>query len=355
MTLMKATSFATAVCSLLALNVGEAAAQAQYQPFLTVTANGSTVIIQWTPIVEALGYNIQVGTAAGASNIASLNLPAVVTRIVVKAPDGTYFLRVRAIAGSLTGPFSNEASVTVNAAGGCTPPAGPTASFTVSGPSVTINWGPVANVDAYRVEFSRTPGITELAHNVTNTTTSFTQFVGMLGTFYARVVSGNACGSAAGNEVAFTIVNIGGSGPRTPDPPPGQKLPLPSYGASVVEAVARAYPGELRNSCVEHGGNNVWLFRVVQALRQRDSRWGLNWKRGNRGDMSQDIVDYNYGPGTDEDTTNVYIMDVITGHCGGNPSWNWLDQTQATLNGGAIGRWTLQPYLRAGFPGDPRQ
>ena len=354
---MKSTKFipvAVAVSCFLMLDAAHAEAQAPYQPFLTVTANGPSVTIQWTPIAAALGYNIHVGTAAGASNIGSVNVPAFVTRIVVKAPDATYFLRVRAIAGPLTGPFSNEASVTVNAAGGCTPPTAPTASFTVDGPSVTINWNPVASVDAYRVEFSRTPGITELAHNVTNTTTSFTQFVGMLGTFYARVVSSNGCDSAASNEVAFTIVNIGGSGPRTPDPPPGQKLPLPSYGASVVEAVARAYPGELRNSCVEHGGNNVWLFRVVQALRQRDSRWGLNWKRGNRGDMSQDIVDYNYGAGSDEDTTNVYIMDVITGHCGGNPSWNWLDQTQATLNGGAIGRWTLQPYLRAGFPGDPR-
>lgn len=354
MTRIQTTVFATAVCAFLALSAGQAAAQAPYQPFLTVTANGSTVTIQWTQIAEALGYNIQVGTAAGAADIASVNLPALVTRIVVKAPNGTYYVRVRAIAGALTGPFSNEASVTVGGGGGCAPPAAPTASATVTGPSVTINWGAVGSVDAYRVEFSRTPGGTELAHNVTGATTSFTQHVGMLGTFFARVVAGNGCGSATGNEVAFTIDNIGGSGPRTPDPPVGQKLPLPAYGASVVEAVARAFPGDLQNSCVEHGGNNVWLFRVVQALRQHDSRWGLNWKRGVRGSLSQDIVNYNYGAGSDEDTTNVYIMDVITGHCGNSPGWNWLDQTQVTLNGGAIGRWTLQPYLGAGFPGDPR-
>jgi len=351
---IKATGLALVVCALLGFAARDAAAQAPFQPFLTVTANGSTVTIQWTPIVEALGYNIQVGTSAGASNIGSVNLPNIVTRIVVKAPDGTYFLRVRALAGPLSGPFSNEASITVSSAGGCTPPSAPAATASVTGPSVTISWGAVANIDAYRVEFSRTPGITELAQNVTSATTSFTQYVGMLGTFYARVVAGNACGSATGNEVAFTIDNIGGSGPRTPDPPPGQKLPLPSYGASVVEAVANAFPGDLANSCVEAGGNNVYLYRVVQALRQQDSRWGLNWKRGNRGDMSQDIVNYNYSAGTDEDTTNVYIMDVITGHCGSNPGWNWLDQTQVTLNGGAIGRWTLQPYLSAGFPGDQK-
>ena len=27
-----------------------------------------------------------------------------------------------------------------------------------------------------------------------------------------------------------------------------------------------------------------------------DPRWGLNWKRGRVGDMSQDVVDYYYGP-----------------------------------------------------------
>ena len=48
------------------------------------------------------------------------------------------------------------------------------------------------------------------------------------------------------------------------------------------------------------------------------------------------------------------MMDGMTGHCGGNPGANWLDQTQVTLNGGAIGRWTLQPYLSAGFPGDQK-
>jgi hypothetical protein len=80
----------------------------------------------------------------------------------------------------------------------------------------------------------------------------------------------------------------------------------------------------------------------------------LNWKRGNVGDMSQDIVTYNFGSGPDEGTTNVYIMDVIGGHCGGSPDWNWQDQTGATRAANSIGRWTLQPYLRAGLPADPR-
>lgn len=81
----------------------------------------------------------------------------------------------------------------------------------------------------------------------------------------------------------------------------------------------------------------------------------MNWKRGRRGDLSQDIVTYNFGSNADEDTTDVYIIDVIAGHCGGSPGWNWQDVTAATRNGGGIGRWTLQPYLSAGFPADSRQ
>ena len=320
-----------------------AAAQSPYQPYLNVTATGVRVTIQWTPIGGAQAYNIQVGTAPGAANIASLNLPNWVTRVVVDAPPGTYYLRVRAVAGTIEGPFSNEASITVGTT--CAPPPSPTASASVSGSTVTISWGAVSNVLGYRVEFGRTPGAVELAQNLQPTTTSFSQHVPITGTFYARVIAGNACNIATSNEVAFTVA--GGSGPRTPDPPPGGRLPLPGYGPAVSQAVANAFPGDLQRSCVEQGGNNIWLFRLVQALRQHDSRWGLNWKRQVFGDMSQDIVTYNFGAGPDEDTRNVYGIDVIAGHCGPRPSWDWNNVTDPN---GAGARWTLLPYLAAGFP-----
>ena len=119
--------------------------------------------------------------------------------------------------------------------------------------------------------------------------------------------------------------------------------------SSLVNSMGSAYRGELLNSCVEHGGNNAWLFRVVQELRRRDTRWGLNWKRGRVGDMSQDVVTYNFSAAADEGTTNVYIIDIIGGHCGGNPGPAWNDVTEATRANGTIGRWTLQPYIAAGW------
>jgi hypothetical protein len=115
--------------------------------------------------------------------------------------------------------------------------------------------------------------------------------------------------------------------------------------------MARLYPSDLRNSCVEHGGNNRWLFRLVERLRREDTRWGVNWKRARTGDMSQDVIAYNYGPEGDEGTLYVHVVDVIGGHCGGNPSGAWINQTVLWSTGA---KWTLQPYLQAGFPQFPQ-
>ncbi|MBA2302752.1 MAG: hypothetical protein H0W08_08970 [Acidobacteria bacterium] len=126
---------------------------------------------------------------------------------------------------------------------------------------------------------------------------------------------------------------------RTPDPAAGQRLPLPGYGASVVQQIASQFPNALRNSCQDDGGTWEFLDRVVDALRQYDTRWGYNGKRGNGNDPSKDVVDYHYGRGTSENSTDVYIIDVIGGHCGGNPSAGWGDVTDVTINSGTIGRW----------------
>jgi hypothetical protein len=50
-------------------------------------------------------------------------------------------------------------------------------------------------------------------------------------------------------------------------------------------------------------------------------------------------VTYHHGPGPDQGSTAVYIIDVIGGHCGSNPQPTWIDVTEATYNGGTIGRW----------------
>ncbi len=220
----------------------------------------------------------------------------------------------------------------------------PAVSATVNGTLVTITWTPLAGAQSYDVEVG---GAFSGAGTLPAFPTSYAVEAGP-GTYMLRL-RGRA-GHLVGPFSEIVTITVGGPsppppsagpGPRTPDPAPGTILPMPPYGPAVVNQIAAAYPGALRNSC----GNNEWLLRLVYALRQIDTRWGLNWKRGHVGDMSQNVVAYNFGPGADEGTTNVYIIDVIFAHCGSNPGPIWHDVTGATRAAGAIGRWTLVPLL----------
>jgi hypothetical protein len=129
----------------------------------------------------------------------------------------------------------------------------------------------------------------------------------------------------------------GGPGGRTPDPPPGQRLPLPDM-SHVVQQVAAARPHYLRNSCQDGGGTWDFMDLLVRTLRTYDTRWGYNCKRGNCQDISHDVVDYHWGAGPSEGSREVYTIDVIGGHCGSNPQPAWIN----TQPGGGPGesRWT---------------
>jgi hypothetical protein len=136
------------------------------------------------------------------------------------------------------------------------------------------------------------------------------------------------------------------SGFRTPDPPGGQRLPLPNM-SGVVQQVAARNPEDLRHSCQLEGGTWTFMDKLVDTLQAIDLRWGYNGKRGNSNDPSLDIVDYHYGAGPSEGSTQVYIMDTINGHCGSSPSPTWINQTDLTLSSGTIGRFiTRRPGRR---------
>jgi hypothetical protein len=118
------------------------------------------------------------------------------------------------------------------------------------------------------------------------------------------------------------------SGPRTADPPPGQKLSLPNESA-LINAVAAEFPNLLYNSCVEDEGNWDFMDEVVRRLRLEDTRWGWNCKRGDCNHISVDVVDYHYGAGQSEGSDEVYIIDVILAVCptGSGAAPAWINQT----------------------------
>jgi hypothetical protein len=137
---------------------------------------------------------------------------------------------------------------------------------------------------------------------------------------------------------------------RTPNPG-GGRLPRPD-AMPIIAQVVDANPGitSSRRSCQDpaHGGHPItgWEFmdKVVDALRLTDTRWGYNGKRGNAADPSFDVIAYNWGNQPDEGTTEVYIFDILLGHCGGA---GIPTQSDITGVGGALGRWTS----RGRFPG----
>ncbi|MEW6319910.1 MAG: hypothetical protein AB1635_02355 [Acidobacteriota bacterium] len=285
------------------------------------------------------------------------------------AAGHTYFWRVRAADGANTGPYSAAASFHVLEPVVLeTPtPLEPTGTTTTNRPVFRVRNGSVsgpAEGVVYRVELADRPDPAAISSTATVTpgsdgTTTFS--MGDLAwntTYYWRVFSMTGDGSvrsAYSMPASFrtppapaptpsptpspTPIPPTAPGTRTPDPPPGQRLPLPNM-SHVVQQVAAQYPAALRNSCQDHGGTWEFMDRLVDTLRTYDTRWGYNWKRGNVGDPSLDVVAYHFGSGPDEGSIDVYIIDVIGGHCGPSPAPSWNDVTEATRLGGSIGRWT---------------
>jgi len=368
--------------ALLSVCAREAAAQA---PTVTASANGPVVTVQWTTVSGATGYQISVsGSFTGV-----VNVPGSTTSFVVTPPAGTYNVVIFATAGNQIGPASNTATVTVGGGGGsptpCAPPAATTVTAAASGLVVSVTWTPVAGTLGYRVEFSRTPGGTELVQTLPAGQTSLQGSSPFAGTFYVRVVTGNACGTTPSAEVTFaagTPTTPGGptpptgSGPRTPDPVRGAPgvdctsssvegdcmLPVPGYAAGVVASLGSQFPGEaaLARPSECRGGNNNFLFRVLRELRTRDTRWGLSYKRGNFPTLSEDIISYNATARPDEGESHIILFDIVGGECfsgraglsGGisqtyNGTWNQRGQSYCGTT--YCARWTLAPFIAAGF------
>lgn len=321
---------------------------------LTTYINGRTAMVTWAPGTgggNPSSFVLHAGSAPGGTDIGVFPLGLGTQLTVPNLGAGTYHLRLFALnAGGASGP-SNDAVIEMPAGGGCSVP--PALGFTTMtfGRFVQLAWQPVPTAQ-YRMDVSAVPGGPVVLSQAFAPGSSMLSVTGApIGTFYGKLTTGFSCGTqSTGTEQAIVVDGAPPPGPRAPDPAPGQQLPVPNWGQDVIFRLAAERPDLLAQSCVEHGGNNRFMFEAVRRLRAIDNRFGLNWKRGNHGDLSQDIVNYNWGRESDEGTQQVYLFDIIGGHCGSNPTPFWQNQTGATRDAGTIGIWTLLPYIRAGFP-----
>ena len=380
MKLMRSISLIAVAFGLVGLSAVDAAAQA---PTVTWQQNGATLSVNWTAVPGATDYDVQVSGALNGAVTIPTNF------LQVNAPAGTYILQVRGRNGATVGPASDPVTITVtnggSAPGGCLPLTAPPATASVSGNVVTVSWGLVPGAIGYRIQVGTSPGATQFQTDVPASQSSYSSPIPVLGTFYVRVIAANACGTVLTSpETTFTVGAASpGPGPSTPTPGAGPRSANPtaangvlcmpgrpdlgycipvqslSYATGVVNQVAAANGFDVFNSCREHGGNMNFVYKTISALRRIDSRWALNLKRGNQG-LSEDIIAFNPTDRPDNGESQIYLFDIIGGHCGSNPQVNGLnDVTLTTWNAGLANTpgcstrfcaaWTLQGYLQAGF------
>jgi hypothetical protein len=285
--------------------------------------NGQDVTLTWTASANGpTQYTLQAGLAAG-ETIAAFALPGNSTSVQVTAPPGTYHVRLIATNADGSSAPSNEIVVAVS----CAPGAPRNFSVMQKSAEAFLFWNPSAGATGYSLIAGYAPGQTDLQFDLQGNT--FNVLV-PTGTYWARVVARNACGSGpASTEVQVSSPNSTG---RVPDPAPGTVLSLPDIQNLVARFAAQNRP-TLSNSCPtgRKYEPNPWLNSLVDFLRTYDTRFAYNAKptRGpgdNNGFpviAAGDEIAYFRGAGAAQGSDNVYAIDVLFNHCdvqrGGQP------------------------------------
>ena len=140
-----------------------------------------------------------------ATTIASFPLPG--NSFGTVAPNGTFFVRVRAVNACGVSPPSNERTVIVPSCGPA-PGAPSTPAATINAGIATVTWGSVNGAARYRLDVGTTPGGSNTASQ-TVTGTSLPLAGLPTGNYFMRVTAIDGCGSAGppSGEGSFMIVN----------------------------------------------------------------------------------------------------------------------------------------------------
>lgn len=321
--------------------VGAQAAPPAAPTNLSAAISGNAVLLSWdlADASSLLGLLLEVGSVPGGNDLGTFPIRVSTSSFVPHVPSGTYYARLIAVgAGGQSQPSQPFQIVTP----GCSVPTSIPLTAKGYGSFASLTWPQVPGAIGYRLDVSATPGgAVQLSQTFGPSQTSFFT-PAPLGTYYLTLHTQLSCGQMASSaETPLTIDGTYAAGPRAPS---GQPISSLNYAADVIEQIGNQYRGDLNNSC----GNNTWVFRVLQALRMIDSRWGLNWKRGNFGDMSQDVITYNFSDLPDDQAREhqMYAWDIIGAHCTSSPRPQFANITDPSKGSAA---WTILPYLQAGF------
>ena len=182
---------------------------------LAVTVNGSTVTLTWSaPTTGSVPtqYVLEAGTSSGSSNAGVFTLAASPTAATfANVPNGTFYVRIRAVSAAGTSPPSNEVVVIVCATP-CTAPPGAVTNLTfqVNGNNVLLSWtAPTsgASPTGYVIEAGTAPGLSNLGQFPTNSTVTFVIVSGVPpGTYFVRVrAAASGVLGPPSNEVVIVV------------------------------------------------------------------------------------------------------------------------------------------------------
>lgn len=300
---------------------------------LAANVSGLNVTLTWGASANApTQYILQAGFAPGQTAII-VPLPGSQTSFSASAGAGTYYVRVVAVNADGTSAPSNE--VTVVLTSGCAAPSAPlNLRAMIKGTELYLFWRQpaVGSVSGYSVQVGNAPGQT------------FTQFAtgsptlnanAPAGTFFARVVATSPCGnSPASNEATLAFPS---NSVRVADPDPGTILGFPDVQGLIARINSEA-PGLLVTQSCPQGLkyiNNPWQDRMIDRLREYDTRFGYNGKptrtaADNNGVpviAAGDEFTYFAGAGIAQGSRTVYAVDMLFNHCGPTPELTFRNFT----------------------------
>lgn len=313
---------------------------------LTAVVTGQIVNLSWTAGGNSPTQQIiRAGFAPGQTAL-SVPVGGTATSFTASAGPGTYFVRIVAVNADGTSPESNEVTVVVSS--GCSPPSAPrNLRAMIRGAELFLHWIPPASgapSAGYSLQAGTGPGQTFAQFNTNATTMNATV---PAGTYALRVIARNNCGnSASSNELMPTFPSNAG---READPDPGTVLGLPDIQALLARLGAQNPPTEA-TTC-PNGRKyepNPWLNQMVDSLRGYSPRFGYNAKPtrtavDNNGFpviAAGDEIAYFRGAGNAQGSSQVYAIDILFNHCGGNPSMTYRDIAPEPAIWTGAGRFT---------------
>ncbi len=131
-------------------------------------------------------------------------------------------------------------------------------------------------------------------------------------------------------------VSLPGNTVRVADPEPGTALGMPDV-AALMARIHNENPGLITQSCPTglKYVNNPWQDRIIDRLRQYDTRFGYNGKpnrsAADNGGVpvvaAGDELTFFAGAGTAQGSRVVYAIDMLFNHCGDRPDITWRNFT----------------------------